>query len=42
VGIVYKVIRDRRGLQTAYVAHFATNCTLILLMVGAILLGPPA
>jgi membrane protease YdiL (CAAX protease family) len=42
VGLIYKTIRDRRGLQTAYVTHFATNCTLILLMVGSILLGPPA
>ncbi|MFB6142794.1 MAG: hypothetical protein ABEJ30_05565 [Halorientalis sp.] len=39
-GLVYKLIRDRRGLRTAYVAHLGTNTTLLALLVVGILLGP--
>jgi hypothetical protein len=42
VGLAYKAIYDRKGLQTVYVTHLATNLTLIGLIVLAILLGPPA
>jgi hypothetical protein len=41
VGLVYKGIRDRNGLRTAYVAHLGTNLLLIGVVVAAILLLPP-
>lgn len=42
MGLLYKAIRDRKGLRTAYVAHLGTNMTLIVSMVAVILFGPPA
>lgn len=36
-GIVYKVVHDRQGLETAYVAHLTTNCTLLaIILVSAV------
>lgn len=40
VGLIYKGIRDRKGLRTAYVAHLGTNLLLIGVVVAAILLLP--
>jgi len=40
VGLVYKEIRDRKGLRTAYVAHLGTNLLLIGFVVLAIILLP--
>jgi hypothetical protein len=31
-GIIYKVVHDRQGLETAYVAHLTTNCVLLTIV----------
>jgi hypothetical protein len=35
-GIVYKVVYDRRGLETAYVAHLTTNCVLLAIVLVSV------
>jgi hypothetical protein len=37
MGAVYKVVRDRRGVGEAYVAHLAVNATALAVMAAALL-----
>lgn len=37
VGLIYKQIYDRYGLDTAYAAHFATNAVILSLLILSIL-----
>ena len=35
-GIVYKIVHDRQGLETAYVAHLTTNCALLAIILVSV------